>query len=125
SLVARRLGARELVATDVSAAAAGVARRNFAEAEVPGTVICADLAEGLDGTFDRILANPPFHEGPDTDYGLPGKVLDAALPLLAPEGRMFLVANQFLDYPAQAARRAHACETLAHHKGFKVYKLAR
>lgn len=123
ALAALRLGAREAVAVDSSATAAAVARRNLAG--FPARVLCADLADGVDGEFDLILSNPPFHQDAETDYGLPGRVLDAALPRLAPGGRLLLVANQFLDYPARARGRFAACETLAREKGYRVFRLLR
>ena len=131
SLAALRLGAREVVAVDSSAAAVAAARRNLAGSPAPARVLCADLADlpagvdGVDGEFDLILSNPPFHRGAETDYGLPGHVLDASLLRLSPDGRLLLVANQFLDYPAQARGRFSSCETMAQEKGYRVFRLIR
>lgn len=73
AIAAERPGAR-VVATDVSAVAAALARRNAAalglEARVQ--VVVADLFEGLRGAWDVVVANPPY---------LPS----AMLPGLAPE----------------------------------------
>jgi 16S rRNA (guanine1207-N2)-methyltransferase len=123
SLAAFRLGAAHVTAVDASAAAVSVAARNLKQAVVPCEIRCADLADGIAGPFDVILSNPPFHQGAETDYGLPSRVLDAARERLAPGGKLYLVANQFLDYPAQAAARFRLCETLAREQGYKVYRI--
>lgn len=124
-LAAHRMGALEVTASDANAAAVSAARRNFREAGSAAQVHCTNLTDGIRTEFDLILANPPFHRGAETDYGLPARVLDAALPRLAAGGRMLLVANQFLDYPAQARLRAHACEEIARENGFRVLSLSR
>lgn len=134
SLAAIRLGAAETLAVDSNAVAIAVTRRNFAEAGLGeaaagsaarARAVFADLASGVEGEFDLVLSNPPFHRGSDTDYTFPSRVLDAVLPRLRPEGRMLLVANQFLDYPAQAKGRFASCEILAQESGFRVYRLTR
>ena len=51
-----------LLATDISAAALAVARRNARRHDVDKRVLFAeaDLLEGIDGPFDLIVANPPY-----------------------------------------------------------------
>ena len=51
-----------VVATDISAAALEVARRNVARHKVADRVqlVEADLYAGLSGTFDLIISNPPY-----------------------------------------------------------------
>lgn len=123
SLAAFRLGASDVTAVDFSAAAAACAERNFAEQGVPGRVLCADMTEGVTGLYDLILSNPPFHRGAETDYSLPGTILDALRPLLKPQGRLFLVANQFLDYMKEGRRRFETVELLARERGYQVYRM--
>lgn len=123
ALAAFRRGAKDVLALDAQAPAIAVTRRNFAEAGLPGRVLCTHLTDGVEETFDCILTNPPFHEGNATDFDFPSRVLEAAGPRLRPGGWLLLVANQFLDYPAQAARRGMACALVAEEKGFRVYCL--
>lgn len=125
ALAAHRLGARDIVAADVQAAAVSAAQRNLAEAGAPAQVVCTHLTTGLPGDFDIILSNPPFHEGHGTDYGLPGRILDATLPKLSSGGRLLLVANQFLDYPGQARERGYGCETLAQTQSYRVLLISK
>ena len=65
-------------AADISSAALNVARRNAAKHDVTPRVSFrqADLLDGVEGTFDAILANPPY-------------VFDNAGPALQPEVRNF------------------------------------
>jgi len=71
---------------------------------MPGRTLCSDLAEGASGEFDLILTNPPFHVDAETDYSLPGRVLQTLARLLRPGGEAYLVANQFLDYSIRPKR---------------------
>ncbi len=68
--------AAAIVATDISEQALAVARRNAVRHGVADRVSFrhGDLLAGIDGTFDAILANPPY-------------VLDRARPALQPEVR--------------------------------------
>lgn len=74
--IAHERPAATLVATDISAQALAVARRNAERHGVADRIAFrhGDLLEGIDGTFDAILANPPY-------------VLDRARPALQPEVR--------------------------------------
>ena len=55
---------------------------------------------------------------------LPGKILAAIQPLLKPQGTVLLVANKFLDYAKEAARRFAKVEILAREKGYQVFRLS-
>ena len=109
-----------MLATDTSAIAIACTERNFAEKGLPGRTLCSDLAEGAlnadqgpsDGDgFDIVLTNPPFHKDGETDYGLPGRVLDAILRNLKPGGEAYLVVEPVPGLPrlgAEAVRGNHA-----------------
>lgn len=60
--IAAERGDARVVATDVSAAAAALARRNAALLGLAGrvTVVVADLCSGLRGGWDVVVANPPY-----------------------------------------------------------------
>jgi release factor glutamine methyltransferase len=74
--IAHERPAATIVATDISEQALAVARRNAVRHGVANRVSFrhGDLLAGIDGTFDAILANPPY-------------VLDRARPALQPEVR--------------------------------------
>ncbi|MFN2153392.1 MAG: methyltransferase [Anaerolineales bacterium] len=48
--------------------------------------------------FDLIVSNPAFHQGRQVDHSMPAALIAQASNFLAPEGRLFLVANRFLNY---------------------------
>jgi len=60
--LARELPGAEFVATDISEAALGVARRNASRHGVEARVafVHTDVLEGISGPFDAIVANPPY-----------------------------------------------------------------
>lgn len=61
ALATERPAAR-IIATDISSAALAVARQNAARHGVAGRIQfrCADLLDGLEGSFDMIACNPPY-----------------------------------------------------------------
>lgn len=143
SLAAFALGAADVLATDTSAIAIACAERNFAETGLAGRTLCADLAEGavnadpaqgagnldpaqvIGGGFDIVLTNPPFHKDGETDYGLPGRVLEAIHRNLKPGGEAYLVANQFLDYPALARKVFAETTLIARDPGYTIYRMVK
>lgn len=125
ALAAFARGAAEALAVDASAVAIACAARNFAEAGKPGRALCADLGDGasLAGGFDIVLANPPFHEGGETDYSLPARVTEALAGALRPGGEAWVVANQFLDYARPARARFASAETVARASGYLIHRM--
>jgi 16S rRNA (guanine1207-N2)-methyltransferase len=123
SLIAGHLGATSILAIDANVVATQCAERNFGFHNLPGKVQCTNLAEEIEAEFDLVFSNPPFHHGSETDFSFPGKILDAILPRLKSNGVAYLVANRFLDYPAQAKNRFRKVEILAREQGYCVYRL--
>ncbi|MCC6008045.1 MAG: class I SAM-dependent methyltransferase [Rhodobacteraceae bacterium] len=59
--------------------------------------------------LDFVVTNPPFHTGRSADPGLGRAFIAAAAGMLAPSGRLLLVANRHLPYEATlAAAFGHA-----------------
>jgi len=60
--LAVRLPAARIVATDISEAALVIARGNAERHAVADRIhfVCADLLDGVEGTFDAIVANLPY-----------------------------------------------------------------
>ncbi len=123
SLAAFKLGAAQVLATDNSAIAIACAERNFSEAGLPGRALCADLAEGAEGGYDLIFTNPPFHTDADTDYSLPGRVMQTIVGLLKPGGEAYLVVNQFLDYSTLGKTLFRESAILAREQGYTIHRM--
>jgi len=110
-----------VVGTDLSARCVGAASLiEVLNPELAGriSIVRADVAAGLaPGTFDLVVANPPwvpepllgerdpvrrFAAGGPTGFELPRRFLDAAASLLAPNGRAFVSC---LDIDLASGRR--------------------
>jgi methylase of polypeptide subunit release factors len=87
--------------TDVNEAALRLARVNAALASTPNAIVQrADILDGVEGAFDLIVSNPPYlndplarayrHGGGDFGAALSLRILEAALPRLAPGGTLLL-----------------------------------
>lgn len=109
SLMAAQQGKFTITATDNCAAAVIACQRNFSEHRIDGVVVADDCASSLEGRFDLILCNPPFHQGFREDRALTEKFLATTRRLLKPGGRALFVVNQFV--PLENLARAHFART--------------
>lgn len=98
---AASLGAKEIVATDNCAAAILACRKNLEEFQ-SASYFCeaSDCADAIEGKFDLILCNPPFHAGFSSTSELHQKFIGAIRKKLTTEGQALVVVNQFLRLKA-------------------------
>ena len=100
-LVAKHAPAARVFMTDINDSALRLARVNASLAGTPNAVARrSDILAHVDGTFDLIVSNPPYlndalgrayrHGGGDLGADLSLKILEAALPRLAPAGTLIL-----------------------------------
>ena len=100
-LVRRAYPSMDLLLTDINPAALAAARVNAAANGVDGVAFQqADLFDGVAGSFDLILANPPYlvdpaqrtyrHGGGKRGEGLSVRIVAGALPLLNQGGSLVL-----------------------------------
>jgi 16S rRNA (guanine1207-N2)-methyltransferase len=73
-----------------SAHAAGLANARVSPSDIAAAVI--------EERFDLVITNPPFHVGKATDLSVPIQFIKDAWTVLAPGGRLNLVANRTLPY---------------------------
>ena len=59
-----------------------------------------DVTEGLPGSYDAVVMNPPFHRGQTKDVDLGAAFLAQGARALRQGGQLFLVANRQLPYEA-------------------------
>lgn len=102
-LAAARAGARVVLVDDhllaVRCAQAGAAANDLSD---QCTVAAGDVTLGLpDRRYDRVVSNPPFHQGLEVNTQVAERIVREAYGVLrAPGGRLQIVANRFLPYDA-------------------------
>ena len=110
------------VLSDDSALALEATRLTFAEHELePAALVASDGFSDIEGRFDAILSNPPFHRGVGTDYAAAHALIEHAPEFLKPGGQLIVVANAFLDYPRRIEQRFGRCETLFKDRRFAIH----
>jgi len=90
----------EITFSDVSSQAVLSARRNV-EAAFPGAKALFSHADGIVGhhePFERILLNPPFHEGGVVGDHIALRLFEQASRNLTATGRLLVVGNRHLGY---------------------------
>jgi len=89
-------------------------------------VLLSDCAEALDRQrFSAIVTNPPFHQARATTYAITEQMIREAARLLAPGGRLYLVANSFLQYKPMIESAFGGAQILAEARGFRVWHAVR
>ncbi len=81
----------------------------------------ADAIQFQAGGFDGIVMNPPFHTGRAADPGLGRNFILAAARLLAPHGKLWMVANRHLPYEPTLNAAFRTVDTIAGNSAFKVF----
>jgi methylase of polypeptide subunit release factors len=100
-LVAKHAPEARVLTTDINEAALRLARVNAGLAGAANTITQrSDILADVEGTFDLIVSNPPYlndtlhrayrHGGGEFGEALSLRILDAALPRLAPTGALIL-----------------------------------
>lgn len=92
--------AHPVTMVDVDAEAVRSATRSaHAAGLMNARVMGSDIAAAvLEERFDLVVTNPPFHVGKSTDIEVPVQFIADAFAVLAPGGRLNLVANRTLPY---------------------------
>jgi len=78
-----------------------------------------------DRGYDAVIMNPPFHAGRASDPALGRTFIQAARRLLAPHGKLWMVANRHLPYEATLRECFRNVDELAGNGAFKVFHATR
>jgi 16S rRNA (guanine1207-N2)-methyltransferase len=106
---------------DASAFALYAARRTFeANSLSAERIVASDVFSHVDGPFDLIISNPPFHQGIATNYEIVSSFFAGCASRLKPGGRVIIVANKFLPYERQMAEALTSPVVVAQNDKFKV-----
>ena len=127
-LLSRCGGIRRLHTFEADARALPLAEHNLAQ--FAGRVEIAhhwqDVTQGLSGSYDVVVCNPPFHTqqaGDRPDIGR--RFIAVAARALRPGGRLWLVANRHLPYEAELEAGFSAVNSVCQRDGFKVIEARR
>lgn len=78
-----------------------------------------------DTPFDGIVMNPPFHAGRASDPSLGRGFIQAAARLLAPHGKLWMVANRHLPYEAAMTESFRNVDMIGGNGAFKIFHASR
>lgn len=111
-----------LTLTDVNSAALESSKATLEANSLPGKVIASDVFSDVEGRFDTIVSNPPFHDGMQTSLNATESLIRNAKSHLQLGGRLYIVANAFLPYAEMLQQAFGNHEVLAQTGRFKVYQ---
>ncbi|WP_299472229.1 class I SAM-dependent methyltransferase [uncultured Roseibium sp.] len=85
--------------------------------------IWCDVTRGIEGPYDFIISNPPFHQAGKADRADVGQgFIRAAAAGLRPGGEFYMVANRHLPYEKTLAEVFASVTQLADEGGYKVIR---
>ncbi|MEJ8561363.1 methyltransferase [Yoonia sp. GPGPB17] len=114
-----RDGVKALDMIEAEALSVECAKRNVSDARA----VChwADATRFEGEAYDGIVMNPPFHTSRASDPGLGRAFIQAAARLLAPHGKLWMVANRHLPYEATLTECFRNVDMIASNGAFKVF----
>ncbi|RUO29806.1 16S rRNA methyltransferase [Aliidiomarina sedimenti] len=100
SIATRFPGITHISASDVNAFAIEACKQTLSQVKpADSQIVASDGLDQIEGRFDWIISNPPFHTGQRTDYSIARDFIRSVPAHLTASGRLLLVANNFLGYP--------------------------
>lgn len=118
--VLARAGVRSLDMIEADRTALDCARANVSDPRV--TFHWADATDFKpDQAYDGIIMNPPFHVGRSADPALGRGFIVAAAKLLAPHGKLWMVANRHLPYESVLRDQFRNVDEVSGNGAFKVF----
>jgi len=110
-----------LMSTDISAPALTTTAKNLRANNIDANVIASDVFSNVEGRFDLIISNPPFHDGKETNYDAAESLIRESKAYLKVNGKLCIVANSFLPYSKLLAEQFKQVDVIAQTTKFKVY----
>lgn len=111
-----------LTLSDISAPAIEASRATLAANGLGGEVLASNVFSEVQGRFDIIISNPPFHDGLQTSLEAAQTLIRGAVRHLNSGGELRIVANAFLPYPKVLDETFGFHEVIAQTGRFKVYR---
>ncbi len=121
ALMKLRFPELEVSGVDNSELAIHCAKRTFEINGLEGDFWRSNGLSEVSQRYKWIMTNPPFHTGVKTDYSVTEQFIQQVGNHMKRKGRMFMVANSFLNYPSLIEQTLKVCKTLHNDGKFSVY----
>lgn len=115
----------ELTLLDVSAVALESSRRTLEINALQAHLLPSDGLAQVEGRFDWIISNPPFHRGIRNDLDIAANFFSSAGTFLTQNGRIIIVCNRHLPYAEWLQTHFDQVERLSANEQFAVIMAAR
>jgi len=112
--------AGKLTLLDVSALALESARHSLKVNGITASLVTSDGLSQLEGRFDWIVSNPPFHQGIKNDLNVTRLFFADAANFLTETGKILLVCNKHLPYVGWLKDYFKRVDLLESGQGFRV-----
>ncbi|NLB16890.1 MAG: class I SAM-dependent methyltransferase [Clostridiales bacterium] len=119
-IVLAKTNSLKLTQADVNQYALELTKRNCIDNGVESNVIKSDCFDGISGSFDTIVINPPIHAGKAVTY----KMYEDSFSHLNDGGKLYIVTLKKHGAESTLAKLKDVfgnCETLYKRKGYYVF----
>lgn len=106
---------------DVQFQALTCARETYDRAGAEGSIIASDGLSTVEGQYQSVVTNPPFHSGIRTDTSVTERFLQGISRHLVKGGELRLVGNRFLPYQGLIRQHVGPVKVLAEDRRFTVW----
>ncbi len=110
----------QVTLADTSGLACLATSRTLACNHLQAEVVASDGFSQIEGQFDWIVTNPPFHAGHRGNPDMTPRLLAPARNFLAPRGQLILVANRHLPYQDSLRGRFSSTRVVTRNSAFQV-----
>lgn len=107
---------------DVSALALSSAKQTLTLNNLTGNVFASDSLSHIEGKYQHIVSNPPFHQGVKTHYTATESFLQGIKQHTANNGVITIVANSFLRYQPIMEQSIGKPTIITQKNGFTIYQ---
>lgn len=114
-----------LTLLDDSALAIEAGKRSLAANGLSASSLASNGLDELNGRFDWIVSNPPFHRGVRDDLNIAAEFFQRAGTFLAEKGRILVVFNRHLPYEGWLREQFNSVRRLASNREFTVIEANR